>query len=303
MKPVHVMALMGATGTGKSALAMRLAADFPIRIIACDSMQMYRGLDIGTAKPSLQEQDLVPHSMIDVLDLPMQGSAALWAKGAAQAIQQAVAEQRMPLVVGGTGLYWRALAEGLADIPELEASIKQDLQARYQDQGLAALYAQLQVLDAATAARLKATDGQRILRALGVCLTTGRPFSWYAGQRQKPLDFSSSVYVLDVERDRLRARLAQRFQQMLDAGWLDELAFLQAHDLPSTHPVMRAVAYRQLLSYVQGNCSLSQACADGLTATRRYAKRQRTWFKHQIKQAYQADAKRVLAAMQRELSA
>ncbi len=288
--PLKAVALMGATASGKSALAMPSAMAAKASIICCDSMQVYCGLDIGTAKPDAEEQARVPHALIDCCTLPDAFSAARWAVLAAEFIRAENAAGRVPLIVGGTGLYLRALTDGLADIPPVHPEVRERLVRRLHDEGIEALHAELARMDAPTAARLARTDTQRILRALAVYHSSGRPLSvWHRESPEMP-QTEIPVFVLRMEREELRLRIARRFESMLEAGWLDEVRWLAGLNLPVTHPVVRAVGYRQLLDHVRGECSLEDAMNAGITATRRYAKRQETWFAHQTPDAVHADA-------------
>jgi tRNA dimethylallyltransferase len=279
---VRAIALMGATGVGKSALALALAGRTGNAIISCDSMQVYRGLDIGTAKPSCDEQAKVVHYLIDCADIHEVYSAARWAMEAREAILAENAASRVPLICGGTGLYLKALLSGLADIPPEDADVRKALTAELAASGVAAMHARLAKVDAETAARLHTTDTQRIMRALAVFHTTGRPLSvWHAETADgEPID--CSVFVLELPRDVLRDRLALRFRAMIGAGWLDEVHWLADQGLADTHPAMRAVGYRQLLAVVRGEVTLEEGIRAGITATRRYAKRQDTWFRGQV---------------------
>ncbi len=279
---LKAVALMGATGTGKSQLAMTLAAASGSCIVSCDSMQVYAGLDIGTAKPSPQEQQRLKHHLIDCCNLPDQYSAARWAAQAREVIATENARGVTPLIVGGTGLYLRALLEGFADIPAEKPEVREYLEGLQQEHGTPYLHQRLCVCDPAMAAKLKQTDTQRVMRALGVYESSGRPLSaWQAdGERlAEPMD--CPVFVLEVEREVLRHGLAERFQAMMAAGWMDEARWLDGLNLPDMHPASRAVGYRQLLDYLHGALSLNEAVEKGITATRKYAKRQVTWFKYQ----------------------
>ena len=286
---LQAVALMGATGTGKSALAMKLAIASGSSIISCDSMQVYRGLDIGTAKPTPAERGQVPHFLIDCCDLPDIYSAARWAAEARQVIEAENRRQRRPLIVGGTGLYLRALLEGFAEIPPESPEVRQAFEQLQRHSGTAVLYQMLQERDAETAARLAPGDTQRIMRALCVQESSGRPLSLWQRQQPDQPEVVCPVFILEVERGLLRQRLAERFQAMLAAGWLEEVGWLAGMQLPETHPAMRACGYRQLLEHVSGKVNLEQAVSDGITATRRYAKRQVTWFAHQTPDAERGD--------------
>jgi len=281
---------MGATGGGKSSLALPIAEAAGTSIVSCDSMQVYQQLDIGTAKASQEEQARVPHALLDCCALPDAFSAAKWAELAEAFIRSENQAGRVPLIVGGTGLYLRALSEGLADIPPEMPGVREGLLKRLEAEGVQALHAELAKVDGPTAARLQDTDTQRILRALAVFHSSGRSLSDWVSEPVPAPVCDIPVFVLDVPRDVLRERIKQRFTSMLDAGWLDEVRWLAGLHLPDTHPAVRAVGYRQLLAHVQGGSGLDQAVQDGITATRRYAKRQQTWFAHQTPQATHGDA-------------
>jgi len=288
---LHTVALVGATGTGKSALAMAVAKAAGCSIVCCDSMQVYCGLDIGTAKPTTDERSEVPHFMVDCCKLPDLYSSARWATEARNVIVRENKSGRTPLIVGGTGLYLRALLEGLAGIPEENPEVREKYDLLQKGQGTDALYRLLQQQDAVMAARLKAGDSQRIKRALCVLESTGKSLAaWQAGAKAEHQDIHCPVFVIDVPRELLRQQLARRFHAMLQAGWLDEVRRLAAQDVPDTHPAMRAVGYRQLLDHLAGRQKLEAAVNDGITATRRYAKRQVTWFAHQTPDAIHGDA-------------
>ncbi|MDQ7000480.1 MAG: tRNA (adenosine(37)-N6)-dimethylallyltransferase MiaA [Mariprofundus sp.] len=287
---LKAVALMGATGTGKSALAMRVAQAANTSIICCDSMQLYRGLNIGTAKPTGAERAEVPHFMVDCCDLPDMYSAARWAKEARVVIEQENEQGRIPLIVGGTGLYLRALVEGFADIPTEKPQVRQRFETLQKEAGTSALYQLLQHKDPDMALRLKAGDTQRIMRALCVYESTGKTLSAWQQRDSEAVPIDCPVFVLDVERGILRQRLADRFHAMMKDGWLDEVRWLDEQKLPDSHPALRAVGYRQLLDFLHGRIVLEQAVNDGITATRRYAKRQVTWFHNQTPDAVHGDS-------------
>ncbi|RMH39701.1 MAG: tRNA (adenosine(37)-N6)-dimethylallyltransferase MiaA, partial [Gammaproteobacteria bacterium] len=269
----------------------------------CDSMQVYQGLDIGTAKPDADERRQTPHFLLDCVRLPDTCSAARWARLARDVIRAENRAGRTPLIVGGTGLYLRALIEGLAEIPPEDAAVRERLAREAREAGTPALHARLAELDPETATRLARGDTQRILRALGVCETTGRPFSeWLRQSRASMQPVHCPVFVLDPPRDVLRERISRRFHAMMAAGWLDEVRWLASLGLPEAHPAMRAVGYRQLLAHLHGECSLEEAVSRGITATRRYAKRQRTWFLHQTPDAVRGEAETLALRIRRALA-
>ena len=279
---LNAIALMGVTGVGKSALALALAEEAGTSIISCDSMQVYRGLDIGTAKPGREERARVTHHLVDCAGLDEIYSAARWAAEAAGIIARENTAGRTPLICGGTGLYLQTLLHGISEIPKENSSIREELKAIQKEKGTPFLHAMLAGVDAETAARLSVNDTQRVLRALAVYRSTGVPLSgWQARGKQQRAAVDCPVFVLEMPRERLRERLEERFHAMLAAGWLKEVEWLRSQDLADTHPAMRAVGYRQLLAHLRGEYPLEEAVRRGITATRRYAKRQQTWFRHQ----------------------
>lgn len=302
-KVLKAVALMGATGTGKSSLAMKIAQESDTTIISCDSMQLYRGLDIGTAKPSLEERRQVHHHMIDCAELAETYSAARWAEEVAVIIADENSQGRIPLIVGGTGMYLRALLEGFSDIPEENPEMREALQRLQQEHGTPYLHSQLKEVDPAMAERLKENDTQRIMRALGVYQSSGKTLSfWQQQEHATAWNIDCPVMVLEVEREILRERIADRFHVMMDAGWLEETRWLDEQDVGDLHPAKRAVGYRQLFACLHGECSLEEAVRDGITATRRYAKRQQTWFRNQTPAALFGDAEVCSEAVSRVLN-
>lgn len=293
--PLRAVAIMGATGTGKSALALTFAQQYETSIICCDSMQLYRGLDVGTAKASVIEQQQAPHFLLDCLTLPAIGSAQWWAAQAELCIKNENAQGRIPLIVGGTGLYLRALLQGFSSIPDEKLGVREHYEHLLQQHGPAFLHEKLRKVDNALAARLTQGDSQRIMRGLCVFDSTNVPLSQWQQQdkrrqQEQAARIQCQVLVLEKERSQLRQDLAKRFMKMMEEGFLDEVHWLANMRLPNTHPVMRAVGYRQLLDYVQGLCDLDAAIEKGITATRKYAKRQVTWFRNQTPDAIHGDA-------------
>jgi len=292
---------MGSTGTGKSAMAMELAAWAGASIIVCDSMQVYRGLDIGTAKPSSRDRECVTHFMLDCAELPDVFSAARWAREALHVIEAENGRGIIPLITGGTGLYLRALLERLADIPDEQSDVRKRLMQEAGVMGTPAMHARLARVDEATAVRLHSNDTQRILRALAVFESSGVPLSEWTKKKPAAAGIDCPMFVLSVERPLLRQRLEARFRVMLAAGWLDEVHWLANLGLSDRHPAMRAVGYRQLLTHVQDACPLDEAVEKGIYATRQYAKRQETWLRHQAVGARWGDAKALVPELQKVL--
>jgi tRNA dimethylallyltransferase len=279
MQPIVL--LMGPTASGKSALALALAEAFDGEIVSVDSAQVYRGMDVGTAKPDTATRAHVPHHLIDVVDPTESYSAARFAADARAAIGGIRSRGRLPIVAGGTMLYFRALTEGLSDLPAADPGVRAAIDAEAALQGWPALHAELARLDPATAARLAPTDSQRIQRALEVVRATGTPLSALQGRRSTaPLGEVVPIALVPGDRARLHEAIAQRFDAMLAAGLVDELAALRGRfalraDLPS----MRCVGYRQAWRFLDGEVTRDELRATGIAATRQLAKRQFTWLR------------------------
>ena len=279
LQPIAV--LTGPTGTGKTDVALALAREFPVEIISVDSAQVYRGLDIGSAKPSVRLRAQVPHHLIDLVEPTASYSAGQFVRDAAQAIEDIEARGRVPLLVGGTMLYLRALMGGIAELPEGDTGIRAGLDAEAAQLGWPALHARLVEVDPAAAARIHPNDAQRIQRALEVHAVGGRPISELQTVTRPALDREFLVCaLLPQDRARLHAALAQRFDQMMAAGLLDEVRGLHARgDLTDAMPSIRAVGYRQLWAHLAGSYSLETAVSRSVAATRQLAKRQMTWLR------------------------
>jgi tRNA dimethylallyltransferase len=278
-----LLGIAGPTASGKSALAMAVARRWPVEIISVDSAQVYRGMDIGTAKPSAAEREAVPHHLIDVRDPEQPYSAAQFAVDAQRACAEIAARGRRPLLVGGTMLYFKALAEGLDAMPAADATIRAEIEAQAAARGWPALHDELARVDAATAARLAPNDAQRIGRALEVWRASGRALSSFHTRRGSGAALTLIALEPD-ERAWLHARIAQRFDAMLAAGLLDEVRRLRAR--PGVHaalPSMRAVGYRQAWDAfdagLAGAALREQVRERGIAATRQLAKRQLTWLR------------------------
>jgi tRNA dimethylallyltransferase len=273
--------VMGPTASGKSGLALELCERLPAEIVSVDSAQVYRGMDVGTAKPDRATRERVPHHLIDQCDPAEAYSAARFCVEAAAAIAQIRARGRMPLLVGGTMLYFRALQQGLSELPPADPAFRAALAVQAAREGWPAMHARLARLDPASAARLHPNDAQRIQRALEIVELSGTPVSGHAppaaGALQGPV---VKVALNPPQRSALHARIEQRFRQMMQAGFLDEVAALRARgDLHPDLPSMRAVGYRQLWAHLDGAWDLDTAVARGIAATRQFAKRQLTWLR------------------------
>jgi tRNA dimethylallyltransferase len=278
-QPIAV--LTGPTGTGKSDFAMRLAREFPIELVSVDSAQVYRGLDIGSAKPDAAARASVPHHLIDLVDAADNYSAGQFARDAARAIEDIEGRGRIPLLVGGTMLYLRALIGGIAELPGGNDEIRAQLEADAAVVGWPALHARLATVDAAAAARIHPNDAQRIQRALEVHAVTGESISVHQARTKLPLSRDFVVVALiPADRARLHSALDSRFVAMMDAGLLGEVRNLQQRgDLTDRHPAMRAVGYRQLWAHLSGAYALETAVSRAQAATRQLAKRQMTWLR------------------------
>jgi tRNA dimethylallyltransferase len=277
-----VVLLMGPTGAGKTQLSLELARHFAAEIVSVDSAMVYRGLDIGTAKPSHTERARVPHHLIDIRDPAESYSAGQFVRDARSAIVAIHGDGKLPLLVGGTMLYFHALLRGLAALPEGDAEVRAQIDREAADASWPALHAELAEVDPAAAARIHPHDPQRIQRALEVYRATGVAISELQANRQPALaDFSTLPLVLDVpDRVELHARIERRFATMMQGGFLDEVRALHARsDLDARKPATRAVGYRQLWAYLDGGCALEEAERKAVAATRQLAKRQLTWLR------------------------
>jgi len=275
--------LMGPTASGKTGLALALARHLPVEIISVDSALVYQDMDIGTAKPSAEEQAQVPHHLIDIIDPLHAYSAAQFAHDARQLMADITARGRVPLLAGGTMLYFKALQDGLSALPAADPTVRAELDQQAAERGWPALHADLARIDPATAERLAPNDAQRIQRALEIHRLTGQPMSALIAERQHdPLPWQLlKIALLPSDRSVLHQRIATRFTQMLDAGLLDEVRQLRQR-YPGLHtglPSMRCVGYRQAWHHLDGDIDRQQLIDQGIAATRQLAKRQLTWLR------------------------
>jgi len=272
---------MGPTASGKSALAATLAGHFPVEIISVDSAQIYRGMDIGTAKPSVAERRSVPHHLIDIVDPTGSYSAAQFRSDAVRLIREITARGRIPLLVGGTMLYFKALREGLSELPESDAALRARIDAEAAERGWPALHAELAKIDAPTAARLKPSDAQRIQRALEIYRVTGKPMSQLLGRTKSAPPFRLlELALVPSDRAELHRRIESRFDAMLERGLVEELqALRERHTLRPGLPSMRCVGYRRAWQHLEGEFGRNELRDHGIFATRQLAKRQLTWLR------------------------
>ncbi len=272
---------MGPTASGKSALALALAERLPVEIVSVDSAQVYQGMDIGTAKPDRATRERVAHHLVDLIPPTASYSAQRFVDDALAAIAAVRSRGGIPLLVGGTMLYFKTLLEGLSRLPPADPEIRRQLEARAREEGWPALHAELARIDAITAARLERTDAQRIQRALEVYLSSGVPLSRLHGRRDPPAGLGRHLAIaLLPDRARLHDVIAARFDAMLRAGLVAEVEALRArHDLRADLPAMRCVGYRQVWDVLEGHAPSETLRERGIAATRQLAKRQFTWLR------------------------
>ncbi len=279
MRVADGLCLAGPTAAGKTAAALAIAQVLPVEIVSVDSALVYRGMDIGTAKPSAAERAQVPHHLIDILDPAQAYSAARFVAEAQSLVTAIRARGRLPLLVGGTMLYFKALFDGLDAMPAADPALRAALDAEAAERGWPALHAELARVDPATAARLPPTDAQRIQRALEVFRQTGRPISAFQRGTREPRPLPPLLALEPAERGWLHERIGQRFDAMLRAGLVDEVAALRARgDLHPGLPSMRCVGYRQAWEALDAD-DLAALPERGRAATRQLAKRQLTWLR------------------------
>jgi tRNA dimethylallyltransferase len=279
-RAVEAVLLAGPTCAGKTALALELAARLPVEIVSVDSAQVYRGMDVGTSKPPAAIRAQVPHHLIDICDPAERYSAGRFRRDALQLIGEIRARGRVPLLTGGTMLYFHALTHGMAPLPEADAALRARIDARARLLGWPALHAELAAADPDAAARIRPADGQRIQRALEVIELTGERLSVLQRLAEPPPVRLAAFAVVPEDRVELYRRIDERFLAMMDEGFLDEVRALRERgDLHADLPSVRSVGYRQLWAYVAGECGLDEAIAAGQRATRNLAKRQLTWLR------------------------
>jgi len=295
------LAIMGPTASGKTRLAIELAQELSGEIISVDSGLVYRGMDIGTAKPSMAERCGVPHHLIDIIDPSEAFSTGQFREKALSLMDEIRARGRLPILAGGTMLYFNALLHGLADLPAADPAIRRQLDEEALRIGWVAMHERLRQIDPVAAARIHPNDPQRIQRALEVYYASGSNLTTLqqATARQND-DFPYRIQRIELtfaDRDSLRARIAARFLTMLEQGFVAEVEMLyQRGDLDENLPSMRAVGYRQAWSYLQGECNYDEFVERAIIATRQFAKRQLTWLRREVGQlSYDAEADKVAA--------
>jgi tRNA dimethylallyltransferase len=277
-----LVAIVGPTASGKSALGVWLAQRLNGEVIACDSTQLYRGFDIGTAKPSLEERHGVPHHLLDVLDAGEEATAGGYRERAIAVLDDLRARKKLPIFTVGTGLYLRALLEGLADMPLRSEELRERLRASAAEHAPGHLHRVLKKMDPASAGKIAAADEQKLIRAIEVCLLTKKPLSEVHRSGRKPLEGWRAVKIgLAPERERLYERVHARTEAMLACGWLDEVKGLVERDVPENAKGFDFIGYRELRAVLRGEMRFEEARAAIQQATRRYAKRQMTWFRRE----------------------
>ena len=283
-KPIAIL-IAGPTASGKSALALALAEKIGGTIVNADSMQVYRDLRVITARPTPAEEARVPHRLYGHVDAGENYSVGRWCRDVGTVLAEIERQGRVAILVGGTGLYFKALTSGLAAVPPIPAEIRGHVRARMASEGAAALHGELAGLDPATAQRLMVNDRSRIARALEVVLATGRSLTdWHREGLPALVDSARAAKIfLTCERKQLVARIEARFAAMLEAGALDEVRALERRQLDPLLPAMKAHGVPWLIRHLHGEISLDEAAAGAIMDTRRYAKRQLTWFRNQMK--------------------
>jgi tRNA dimethylallyltransferase len=277
-----LVAIVGPTASGKSTLGVWLAERLGGEVIACDSTQLYRGFDIGTAKPSREEQRGVPHHLLDVLDGTQEATAGGYRERAISALDDLRARKKLPILTVGTGLYLRALLEGLADVPQRSEELRERLRASAAEHGPGHLHRVLKKMDAQSAAKIAPADEQKLIRAIEVCLLTKKPLSELHRSGRKPLEGWRAVKIgLAPEREKLYERVHARTEAMLEKGWLEEVKKLMDGGVPENAKGFDFIGYRELRAVLRGEMSIEEARAAIQQATRRYAKRQMTWFRRE----------------------
>jgi len=278
----RVLVIVGATAVGKSRLALAVAERCGGEIVSADALQVYRGFDVGTAKPSLEERRRVPHHLLDRAEPEEQYTAGRFAAEAREILAQIAGRGRPAIVVGGSGLYLKALLEGIAPLPEVDATVRDELIRRLDSEGLEPLREELARRDPATAARLGRGDRQRILRALEIVLSSGRPLSsWIADRPFGALPLAARRVGLTLPRPLLYDRIEARVRQMIADGWLDEVRGLLEKGVDPGATAFQAIGYAQWVRHLAGAIDFEEAVRQIVVATRRYAKRQETWFRRQ----------------------
>jgi len=273
--------LKGPTACGKTDHASKLVKNYPLEIISVDSVMVYKGLDIGSAKPTSEELKLCPHHLIDVCEPTENYSAGEFYQDVQQVIQSIIRKGKIPFLVGGTMMYFRVLERGISQLPSANPSVRKQIDSEAAANGWAKLHQELQRIDPTAAKRIDPSDKQRIQRALEVHRITGKPISSFHGEHKQPIDYQRlNLSLVPSKRDILYKRIENRFDAMLDQGLVSEVGhLLSKNSLTSSHNSMKSVGYKQICEFIENKCSLDEARAKAVVATRRLAKRQLTWLR------------------------
>jgi len=284
----QALLIAGPTASGKSALSLRLAKDLNGVVINADSMQVYDGMRVLTACPSVEDEQAAPHKLYRFLDAEETCSAAFWAAQAMAEIESAWQAGQVPIVIGGTGMYFKVLLEGIAHIPDIDTAVRETVRAECDEKGSEHLHKELAIADSVIAERLSPNDSQRVCRAVEVYRSTGKALSqWHRDTEPGLLQAADTAgfvnkLVLSPEREELYERCNRRFDIMLSEGAIDEVKALMQRSLPTSLPAMRALGVPQLIMYLQGKHNLDEVSEEAKMQTRRFAKRQLTWFRNQF---------------------
>jgi tRNA dimethylallyltransferase len=276
---IPILVIEGATASGKSNLAIELACRLKTEIISADSRQIYKYMDIGTAKVTPKQRQLIPHHLIDIITPDQSFNAGQFANQASQIIQTMHAEGKLPIICGGTGLYIRSLLNGLCVLPEISLELRTSLKEQLETDGLEAMYKQLQEIDASFAARISNKDSQRILRGLEVALGTGVPISQHWSKQEKENKYLVYRILLNPPRELLYQRINTRINEMLSSGLIEEIKHLFNMGFNEHSPGLNSLGYKEYLPYLTGNTSLATCAALAAQHHRNYAKRQSTWYR------------------------
>jgi tRNA dimethylallyltransferase len=272
--------ILGPTASGKTPLAVRVARQFGGEILACDSTQIYRGFDVGTAKPSHAERGGIPHHLMDLAEPAYVFTAGEYRRRAVDVLGDLARRGRLPVLAAGTGLYLRALLEGLADAPQRSAQLRARLAVMASRRGHTSLHRLLRRLDPPSAARISLNDTQKLIRAVEICLVAGRPLSKVHDSGRKPLQGYAPIKIgIHPPRELLHRRIERRVHQMIERGWLAEVAALLQQEASASAKPFEFIGYRELREHLQGRRTLEEAMQAIAVATRQYAKRQMTWFR------------------------
>ena len=276
-----IILLKGPTACGKTDQASKLVKNHPLEIISVDSVMVYKGLDIGSAKPTSEELKLCPHHLIDVCEPTENYSAGEFYQDVQRVMQSIIRKGKIPFLVGGTMMYFRVLEQGISQLPSANPTVRNQIDSEAAANGWAKLHQELQRIDPTAAKKIDPSDKQRIQRALEVHRITGKPISSFHGERKQPIDYQRlNLSLVPSKRDILYKRIENRFDSMLDQGLVSEVEhLLSKNSLTSFHNSMKSVGYKQICDFIENKCSLDEARAKAVVATRRLAKRQLTWLR------------------------